>query len=82
MNDSSSAPGKPWASMTTADFDTKARSGLTLAVPPGPARVVAVQHRTGTDALFGDKPAPPAAARPKARRAPGAGQEELFDAAP
>lgn len=76
----SSAPGGDWASMTTADFDTKAP--LALAVPPGPARIVAAQHRSGTDALFGDEPAAPATDRPKARRAPVTGQAELFDAAP
>ncbi|MGP3685707.1 hypothetical protein ACTVZO_13495 [Streptomyces sp. IBSNAI002] len=79
MNDSS-ALGSDWASMTTADFDTKAP--LALAVMPGPARIVAAQHRSGTDALFGDEPAAPATEHPKARRAPGAGQAELFDAAP
>ncbi|WKV74195.1 hypothetical protein AW27_023425 [Streptomyces sp. PCS3-D2] len=80
MNDSSSAPSH-WASMTTADFDTDAP--LALAVPPGPARIVAAQHRSGTDALFGDEPAvPPASRTPKVRRAPGPGQAELFDAAP
>lgn len=76
----SSAPGGDWASMTTADFDTKAP--LALAVPPGPARIAAAQHQTGTDALFGDEPAASATDRPKARRAPGAGQAGLFDAAP
>ncbi|MER7507979.1 hypothetical protein ABTX82_06370 [Streptomyces lavendulae] len=81
MDNSNGAPGVAWTSMTNADFDTKAL--LTLAVPPAPARVVAVQHRTGTDALFGDETVAPAVGRNrKVRRAPGAGQAELFDAAP
>ncbi|MFG2975900.1 hypothetical protein ACGFYY_23355 [Streptomyces sp. NPDC048331] len=80
MNDNTGTPSS-WAGMTTADFDTKAP--LTLAVEPGPARIVAAQHRSGTDALFGEEPPAPAAPHaPGARRAPGAGQSELFDAAP
>lgn len=80
MKGSSRAP-RDWAGMTTADFDAKAP--LALPVPSGPARIAAAQHRTGTDALFGDEPAVAAAIRPpKLRRAPGTGQAELFDAAP
>ncbi|MFE5719019.1 hypothetical protein [Streptomyces erythrochromogenes] len=81
MNDSSNAPGDNWVSLTTAHFDTKAP--LVLAVPAGPARIVAAQHQSGTDALFGEElPAPAAPCTTQARRAPGPGQSELFDAAP
>ncbi|MFF1452210.1 hypothetical protein ACFVYF_29350 [Streptomyces sp. NPDC058274] len=75
MNENSSRP--QWTAMSLAEFDAAAPN--TLAVSPGPRRVLATPDDCGTPALFGEEPRPaPRRRRPAAKPDDVEGQHGLF----
>ncbi|MGW4087029.1 hypothetical protein ACWEGS_28755 [Streptomyces sp. NPDC004822] len=68
MSTATGPQGIDWSTMRRSDFDPAAPLALVDARAV-PRRVEAAPHANGTDALFGDEPAAPRAAR--ARRSAG-----------
>ncbi|MFB6629947.1 hypothetical protein ACFCWY_08635 [Streptomyces sp. NPDC056362] len=61
MSTSPSPQGRDWSAMTRADFDPSAP--LAMVDAGAVKRPLAVPHRNGTDALFGDEPTSSRASR-------------------